>query len=299
MSATCASCGELLVGVYCSRCGEERLDSGKLTVWYFVTRTLPAEIFDLDGKVWRTLRLLLLRPGALALEYASGRRRRYIKPLRVLLTAIVVYVLSTPSGLNFTVGLGKGFEDLRLSVVPVPVPKTRSLDGSLAQIDRVGILERMYVAKLGPPEAATDAVRDRFNDTLNGLGTALSFTTVLLLASALYACFNRRRPLFVEHAVFSMHFYSFVLLTSPLLLLAIPVSRAAQSFALFGLIMLAVMLWQFGYLAAGIRRFYLPNTGRLSAWLAAGVLAVALYALNSFFMTAVQLAAGAIAIWRL
>jgi hypothetical protein len=299
MSVTCASCGHPLNGRYCSSCGEERLDPSKLTLWHFLTRTLPEEIFDLDGKIWRTLRSLLFHPGFLAVEYAAGRRRAYLKPLRVLLTAIVVYALSTPSGLNFTVSLGRGFENVRLSVVPVPVPRTRSVGASLDQIDRLGILRPMFERKLGSPESATDDVRDRFNDTLSGLATALSFTTVLLLGLALFVCFGRRRPLFVEHAVFSMHFYSFVLLTSPLYLIGLSLGRRAESFAVFAAFMLSVSLWQFGYLAVGIRRFYLPGSRKLLAWPAAAVLAVLLYVLNSFFMTAVQLFAAVIAIWRL
>jgi hypothetical protein len=296
---TCANCGHPLGGVYCSRCGEERLDPDKLTVWHFVTRSMPEEIFDLDGKIWRTLRLLLFRPGFLALEYAAGRRRRYVNPLRILLTAIVIYVLSTPSGLNFTLSLGKGFEDFRLSVVPVPVPKTRSVDASLDQIDRLGMLERMFNEKLGPPEEATDDVRNRFNDTLAGLGTPLSFTTVLLLAVPLYLCFSRRRPLFVEHAVFSMHYFSFVLLTAPLYVLGLKLGQTTGNMLVFVGFMLAATLWQFTYLAVAARRFYFPETRRLLAWPAAGALAVLLFVLNSFFMTAVQLAVGAIAILRL
>ena len=53
------------------------------------------ELLSLDGKIWRTLGLLRFRPVFLALEYAAGRRRLYINPLRVLIVAIVVYVLAT------------------------------------------------------------------------------------------------------------------------------------------------------------------------------------------------------------
>jgi hypothetical protein len=292
MSATCASCGHSLDGRYCSQCGEERLDPDKLKVWHFLTEAL-AETVDLDGKIWRTLRLLLFRPAFLALEYSAGRRRPYVKPLRVLLAAIVVYALGMPSGTNYTLG----FKDVgvKLSIVPVAAPKTRSVGATLYQIDRLGILERMFTQKIGPTESVTNDVRDRFNDMLNALATPLSFTTVVLLALALYVCFHRRRSLLVEHAVFSMHYFSFVLLTS---LLNVVGSKLGLG-VFFLVVMLAVSLWQFAYLAVAIRRFYLPDSKRWLAWPMAGVLAVLLYALNSFFITAVQLSAGAIAIWRL
>jgi hypothetical protein len=296
-SAACASCGHVFDGRYCSSCGEERLDAGKLTVRHFVTDTLVPEIVNLDGKIWRTLRLLLFRPAFLAIEYSAGRRRPYVKPLRVLLTAIVVYALSMPSGTNFTLGF-EALPGLKLSVVPVAAPETRSVGATLFQIDRFGVLERMLTRKIGPTESITNDVRDRFNGMLNGLATPLSFTTVVLLALALYACFHRRRPLFLEHAVFSMHYFSFVLLTSLLLVVGLELG-AFKLFAVFLALMLVVTLWQFAYLTVAIRRFYLPDTRRLLAWPTASALAVMLYVLSSFFITVVQLSAAAIAIWRL
>ena len=41
----------------------------------------------LEGTLWRTLGLLLRHPGRLTREYLDGRRRRYVLPLRLYLTA--------------------------------------------------------------------------------------------------------------------------------------------------------------------------------------------------------------------
>ncbi|HZF27959.1 MAG TPA: DUF3667 domain-containing protein [Gammaproteobacteria bacterium] len=294
-SATCASCGQPLDGSYCSRCGEERLDPHKLTVWHFVTRALPGEIFDLDGKIWRTVRLLLFRPAFLALEYSAGRRRLYVKPLRVLLTAIVVYVLVMPSGTSFTINVGS----FRVSIAPVPPPRARSVGGTTDQIDRFGLLERMLTNKIGPVAEATSDVTNRFNDMLNGLATPLSFTTVAFLALVLYGCFHRRRPLLVEHAVFSMHYFSFVLLTTLLDLVVLRLGKILEMPSAFLVFLLVVSLWQFAYLAVAIRKFYLADTRRLLALPAAGLFAALLYVSNTLFITAVQLVAAAIAVWRL
>jgi len=286
-----------LDGPYCSRCGEERLDPAKLTVWHFLTRSVPAEVFDLDSKIWRTLWLLLSRPGFLAIEYAAGRRRRYVKPLRVLLTVIVVYALSTASGSNYT--LGWKDTQFKLSVAPAPLPAGQSVDNTLLRIDRFGILGRMYGEKMGPVDRATDDVRGRFSGMLNAVATPLSFTSVALFALALYACFRRRRALFVEHAVFSMHYFSFVLLSSLILIFGMSIGLKKSGFVFIGLWIFSVTLWQFAYLAVAIRRFYFAKSRKAVARAFAVVLAALLYVLNSFFITAVQFLAGAVAIWRL
>lgn len=59
----------------------------------------------LEGSIWRTLGALLLRPGQLTLEYLAGRRRRYLPPLRVYLSASFLFFLVV--GL-FGVGGGTG-----------------------------------------------------------------------------------------------------------------------------------------------------------------------------------------------
>src|SRR6185436_5445101 len=188
--ATCASCGHPLAGEnYCSRCGEEILDESKLTLRYFLTNSVLHELLNVDGKIWRTLKFLLFRPGLLALEYAAGRRRPYVGPVRVLLVAIIAYVLATQSGSSFTLSIGQ----LKLSMAPAPTSPGRSIEATLEQADRFGILERMFTQRFGPVANASEEIRARFNRSLDGFATPLSFTTVLLVAFVLHACFYRRR----------------------------------------------------------------------------------------------------------
>jgi hypothetical protein len=290
----CASCGSAVAGGYCSRCGEEVLDPSKLTLRYFLTHTVVDELLNLDGKIWRTLRLLLFRPAFLALEYAAGRRRAYVNPLRVLLAAIILYVLATQSGISFTLGIGP----MKLGTAPAAMSPGRSIEATLQQADRFGILEGMFTERFGPVASASDDVRARFNRALNGFATPLSFMTVLLVALTLYAFFHRRRPLLVEHAVFSMHYYTFVLLSLLLVVLVmrLRLSPAAVTIAL----LLSVHVWQFVYLAFGIRRFYLAHGPRpWLAWVASCALAVLIYLLSSLYLTVIQFAGAAFAIAQL
>ena len=292
--AACPSCGHAVDGAYCAHCGEEVLDPSKLTLRHFITHTLVNEIFNFDGKIWRTLRLLLFRPGFLALEYSAGRRRPYVNPLRVLIVTLVVYVLATTQGqggTGFTLGVG-GF---KLNIAPVPM-SSMSIAGTLSQVDRFGILERMFVERFGSAENATPEQRNRFNRMLNGFATPLSFTTVFVMGLLLYACFHRRRPLLVEHMVFSMHYFSAALLwlLIPLLAFALKLPRVSIAAALA--VLLLVQLWQFAYLTIATRRFYFAADRKWFVWPVCAVVAVVAYLLSSLFLTAVQFAGAAFAI---
>jgi hypothetical protein len=293
--AACASCGHPLSGAYCSRCGEEVLDASKRTLRYFLTRTVVNEIFNFDGKIWRTLRLLLFRPGFLALEYAAGRRRPYVNPVRVLLVAIIVYVLAQ-GGTGFTVGSG----GWRLNIAPAPVSPERSIGGTFSQTDRFGILERMFVERFGFAETASNELRSRFNRMLNVFSTPLSFTAVFLVALTLYACFHRRRPLLVDHVVFAMHYYSFALLTLLLVMLAIRLNAGRLPLTVMLAVLPLVIIWQVVYLARAIRRFYFAAApSRVAAWTVSAIAAPVVYLLNSLFITVLQFAGAAFAITRL
>jgi len=87
--ANCRNCGTAVHGNYCVACGQEtRLHMPSLGefVHEFVGHYVAVE-----GRLWRTLALLLFRPGALTNEYLAGRRRRYVEPLRLYLSLSILF----------------------------------------------------------------------------------------------------------------------------------------------------------------------------------------------------------------
>ena len=77
----CHNCGAAAPGKYCPECGQEtRL---KLPTVRELMRDAAGRLVAIDGRLWRTLYLLLLRPGMLTTEYLRGRRKRYVRPARL------------------------------------------------------------------------------------------------------------------------------------------------------------------------------------------------------------------------
>lgn len=87
--SACLNCGATLTGRYCSECGQ-RSRLRPLSLWAQV-RELAEEIFDLDSKAWRSLRPLMSQPGRITNEYLAGRRASYVSPVRLYLTASVLF----------------------------------------------------------------------------------------------------------------------------------------------------------------------------------------------------------------
>ena len=81
----CRNCSAQLAGPYCHVCGQKG----------HVHRTIGAILHDivhgvlhLDGKLWRTLPLLALRPGQLTREYIDGKRARFVSPMAMFLFSV-------------------------------------------------------------------------------------------------------------------------------------------------------------------------------------------------------------------
>src|SRR5437762_1976939 len=87
----CLNCGSALVGQFCAVCGQRAMPPHPM-VRELVGDAL-SEFSGWDGKFAATVRLLLTRPGELTRQWLEGHRVHYISPLRLYLTASLLYFL--------------------------------------------------------------------------------------------------------------------------------------------------------------------------------------------------------------
>ncbi|AKM08381.1 DUF3667 domain-containing protein [Pelagerythrobacter marensis] len=102
LEEACLNCGTRLTGPHCHNCGQRA----------HVHRTLSAFFHDLlhgvlhfEGKTWRTLPLLLWKPGKLTREYIDGRRASYVSPI-----ALFLFVVFLSFAVFSLIGGSKAFE---------------------------------------------------------------------------------------------------------------------------------------------------------------------------------------------
>jgi hypothetical protein len=76
------------VGRYCAACGQKAAPVAPTLG--DVAHELTHELLNVDGKLFRSLRLLLTRPGFLTQEIFAGRRATYVSPFRLYLIASVL-----------------------------------------------------------------------------------------------------------------------------------------------------------------------------------------------------------------
>jgi hypothetical protein len=81
----CLNCGAQLSGNYCQLCGQ----SAHLhrSLWHLCEEFLHG-VLHFDAKGFRTLPLLIARPGVLTRRYIDGQRARYVSPMALFLFCI-------------------------------------------------------------------------------------------------------------------------------------------------------------------------------------------------------------------
>ena len=78
----CLNCGTALISDYCHACGQAGHVHRSLAS---IGHDLLHGAFHFEGKIWRTLPMLVLQPGALTRRYIAGERARFVSPLALFL----------------------------------------------------------------------------------------------------------------------------------------------------------------------------------------------------------------------
>ncbi len=124
----CLNCGAQITDRFCSHCGQDKNDFQK-TIWQILA-DFAASIFDLDGKIPRSLGPLLLKPGKLTIEFLEGKRKSQINPFQLYAFFSFVFFLTAIYLPNFTdKGISKFEPDIKINA-------TKSTSGSLKTEDQ-------------------------------------------------------------------------------------------------------------------------------------------------------------------
>ena len=217
--------------------------------------------------MFRTLKLLALRPGELSAEFSRNRRANYSSPIRLYLffSLLFFFVLSVPSkpgspqAVEREARLGKAADSVDLAALKEAIspgrrlkvdeilsresyPGTKSITYGLAfwadrRQSELTAIERFYISQLVDWQHAPRLAAERLE---NNMPIAMFFMLpVFALLLALF--FRKKRRFYVEHLVFSIHVHIVVFavftagalvpdgIVSDLLTLALLVALAAYN----------------------------------------------------------------------
>jgi len=219
----CANCYAALPRrqPFCSQCGQST-PTHVPGAFEFVHELLTHYI-ALEGSLWRTLRRLFLSPGYLTLEWLNGRRTQYVPPLRLYLTASILFFLV----LKFSTVIQISAID-PAALPDRPLGELGMRDVNLIDFGNTGFgqaidqwlastRERLSrrIATMTPTQAAAF-----LNDFYLSRASYTMFFLLPFYALLVKLAYRKRDIAFGAHVVFALHAHAF--LFALLLLLALP-----------------------------------------------------------------------------
>ena len=102
----CPSCDRAVSTPFCPACGERSLHPRELTLRGLIDQVFEA-FTNIDGRLLRSFRYLIGRPGALTVAFLQGRRKPFVGPVALFLVANVLFFAteSLTGGTIFTTPL--------------------------------------------------------------------------------------------------------------------------------------------------------------------------------------------------
>ena len=149
-------------------------------------------VSNIDSRLPRSFWRLVARPGELTAAFIAGRRRPYLGPVALFLVANVVFfaVESFTHGLVFTTPL-----DSHVNTQPWS-----------------GLAQSLVARQLDAQHVSLAAYAPRFDGAIALHARSLILLMVLAFTPLPALVFRRSGQPFGAHAVFSLHFYAFMLL---------------------------------------------------------------------------------------
>jgi hypothetical protein len=188
---TCPSCRTRLTTPYCPTCGERPLRARELTLRGLVDQVLES-FTNIDGRLLRSFRCLVSRPGVLTVAYLDGRRTPYLGPVALFVSTNVLFFAAeaVTQGLVFTTPL-----ESHLHTQPW---------SPLAQV--------LVTHRIDALHTTLERYAPRFDGALALHARSLILLMALSFAALPAVVFRRSSRPFVTHAVFALHLYGFMLL---------------------------------------------------------------------------------------
>ncbi|MEP6992655.1 MAG: DUF3667 domain-containing protein [bacterium] len=210
-SNPCLNCGTNVQLTYCPECGQREIDADP-TVREFL-RELAEELLHWDGKLGRTVRLLVTQPGVLTREYLAGRRVRYISPLRLYLACSLLF-FSLEALAPRSMGIDRSGRPVERGVIQIAPSSAAELAAMDADAQHGNPVRRAFLSHLARALRTPAALQ---HATTASIPRAM-FLLVPLFAALMGLVYRDRRRRYPQHLAFALHVHAALFLVLTMLL---------------------------------------------------------------------------------
>jgi len=187
----CENCGHYVEKRFCPECGQENIETRQPFHYLF---TISIEDFvHYDGRFWKTIRNLLFSPAKLTQTYLSGKRNLYVPP-------VTLYI----------------FISFITFFLPPMLPNK---GGETTDIVNINVNGEQKNNEIEINDKKIKIDKEKFEERLAHDFPKAIFLYMPVFAFWLWLFHNKKKWYYFDHGIFTLHYFSFILLSCLLYIL--------------------------------------------------------------------------------
>lgn len=188
-SHICISCENSFTGNYCNNCGEKVLNPKERSLRHILGEIIDA-LTGANKKFWKSFLYLLFKPGLLTKEYLLGKRKKYMSPIGMFFFINLIYFIFQPADTLNT-----------------------SFRSQVNQQAYSNLAMKQTVNKLNTTNLTFDEVEIKYDRLSKDISKIILIVLVFLYSIPSTLLFYNKDKQYFSHFIFSLHFFSFVILS--------------------------------------------------------------------------------------
>ncbi|WP_297334184.1 DUF3667 domain-containing protein [Flavobacterium sp.] len=273
---TCENCGYIVDKSYCSQCGQKNVET-RQTFGALVAHFIE-DFTHYDGAFWKTIKYLLFYPGRLTKEYLSGKRQKFVPPVKLyIFISFVTFFIAVSSvddeGSDPSPEGTKANTEERyyLPINNKKIYTPQQLDSihkTLPEDEKFNAFELWFEKKQlekGRQLGEIDSSKKGFAKEFIPMLPKVLFIYLPIFAFWLWVFHGKTRWYYFDHGIFTLHIFSFYLLLLTLLKITATtidfILNSEISDIINGILYIAAFFYSIYYLFKSRYNFYKEKIG--------------------------------------
>ena len=284
---TCLNCNYVVENRFCPNCGQENIETRKTFHHLFIH--FFEDLTHYENAFWKTIRNLLFKPASLTKEYLSGKRLSYLAPVRlyIFISFITFFLIAIfpndeePDTRSEKVkqqeqeAARKKADSL---IAKHPILKNadnREINynfgySSIAEMDSIRKISPNKInnivywmnTKIIPltDKYTNEEIQEKLIEKAEANFPKTLFLYMPLFAFVLWLFHGKKRWYYFDHGIFTLHYFSFILLLVLILFLFNKIMALLGDFVIVNIIDISVnivgYIWMVYYFLPAHHRFY-------------------------------------------
>ena len=186
-SFSCQNCQNNYVGNFCNQCGEQRFDSEQRKIAVLFSNLIQS-LFELDGKLLKSIRYFFTQPGFLAFEHWRGVRKPYMTPVAFFLIVNLLFFIFSP-------------------ITDFAQP----LETQSAQ-PYASLVQSTIVTELQDHSISIQQLAEKYDAVSEAIAKSIVILSVPFLVPFIWLMNPSKKFYLIDHSVSALYIYAFVLI---------------------------------------------------------------------------------------